>query len=145
MLGRPYLVLTGVLFPLPSSSRTASASHLSSASLVPATRLAVDRHPVQLCHHPSQGTSLPSSIEGVAAPSSSSRRPRRRVGLHLRSLLPLRAGCHRPLWFDLLRVDRLHRELTHCSPVLTDPKFYSGSHWSKTSSTTASHRRLPCR
>jgi hypothetical protein len=84
MPGWPYPTLRGggVLSPFPSS-HAASSTRLRSISLVPATRLAVERYPVQYRRHLSQGTSPPSSIEGVAAPWSSSHWPQCQVGLHL--------------------------------------------------------------
>jgi hypothetical protein len=126
-----------VLFPFPSFFRAASTSRPHSASLVPATRLTVEHHP--------RPTLSPSSVEGVAAPSSSSHRPRCRVGLHLRLLLPPWAGYHWPPWFDLRWANRPHRKLPRWSPVLSDPRFYPDSHWSEPSSTTVNRCQLPCR
>jgi hypothetical protein len=101
---------------------------LRSASLLPIARLTNERHPIQRRHRPSQPTTSLSSVEGVATPSSSSHRARCWVGLPLRPLLPPRVGCRRPPRFSLLRANWPHCKLPHCSPVLPDPRFYSGSH-----------------
>jgi hypothetical protein len=95
-------------------------------------------------HHPSQGTSPPTSVEGVATPFFLSHRPWRWVGLHPWLLLPPWVGCHWPPSFDLLWAKWPHRKLPHYSPVLPDPRFYSGSHWSEPSlSTTTPLTAMP--
>jgi hypothetical protein len=130
--GGPYLALRRVpptlLLPLA----------LYSASFFSAARLTIEHHPIQLHRHSSQWTAPPSSIAGVATPSSLSHRPRHRVRLHPWPLLPLWVGCRQPPCFDLLQVSRPHHKLQHCSPVLPDPRFYYGSHWSEPSSSTTS-------
>jgi hypothetical protein len=105
---------------------------------VPTTWLSIEHHPIHLHRRPSQPTTPLSSVEGVATPSSWSCRTRCRVGLHLQPLLPPRAGYRRPVCFDLIRSDRPHHKLPHCSLVLPNPRFYSSSHWSEPSLTTNS-------
>jgi hypothetical protein len=134
--GGPYPALRRVPSPFLPPPALLLPLTLCSTSLLPTSRLTVEHHPIQLRHRPSQMTAPLFSVEGVATTSSLSHRPRCWVGLHLRPLLPPWVGCHRPPHFDLLRNNRPHHKLPHCSSVLPNPRFHSGSHWSKPSSST---------
>jgi hypothetical protein len=88
--------------------------------------------------HPSWGKDSPSSPLPLAQGWSSSPQsstPSERVH---RAAFFFRVLHRRPPRFNLLRANRPYRKLPHRSPLLPDPRFYAGSHWSTLSSSAIS-------